>query len=812
MKTLFHSLPALLWLFVGYGDQAVAQPIVWVVPNSLQRVLPTDAAGSGTTASIFAVLGEYESFQVAIQGPSGGLTNVNFAVSDLTGPGGATISKSNLTLYRENYITITTHSPTWNGPPNLPLTTNTFPDALIPFLDPATGQPPVAATYQAVPFTVSSGNNAVIWIDVFVPRTASAGLYTGTYTVTSAQGSVQGQIQVNVWNFALPLNPSLKTNVNPGGTTVTGVNEELLRNKLSPSNVPTAKERTFIDQFGLNATDTGFFSGASYGHCGMTAAPTVQALQNAKATHQADLFLYNYTGDPESGCTTSTFYNNVISWAKNLHRAGIPNFMTQQPVPALYNDGLGTGRSAVDIWAMLPFDYDAAQSFSPPRVDYVIGKGDSAWSYNDLVVDSYSPKWELDFPPINYRIQPGFINQNLSLTGLLYWSVDDWPTNPWTNIQSAQFPGYPGEGILVYPGAPAGLQGVAPSMRLKYLRDGVEDYEFIQILKNCGQQAWALSTSQMVATNWSNWTSDENLLESVRRLLGNRIVAFCSGGDTTPPVVSMTAPTSGTLVRGTITLSANASDNVGVAGVQFLVDGANTGAEDTTSPYSISFNTSTLTNGSHTFSARSRDAAGNTATATAVTVTVDNVPPTVSMTAPANGATVSGSITLSATASDNLAVAGVQFLVDGTNTGAEDTTSPYSISFNTSTLTNGSHSFSARARDTAGNTTTSTTITVTVSNTTDTTPPIVSMTAPADSSTVTGTITLSANASDNIGVVGVQFLVDGANTGAEDTTSPYSISFNTSTLTPGYWYQFSARARDAAGNTTTSTPVSVLVQ
>src|SRR5262249_9522795 len=103
--------------------------------------------------------------------------------------------------------------------------------------------------------------------------------------------------------------------------------------------------------------------------------------------------------------------------------------------------------------------------------------------------------------------------------------------------------------------------------------------------------------------------------------------------DTTAPTVSLTSPTAGATVSGTITVSANASDNVGVVGVQFKLDGANLGAEDTASPYSVSWNTVSATNGNHTLTAVARDAAGNTTTSSAITVTVNNpvdtTPPTV---------------------------------------------------------------------------------------------------------------------------------------------------------------------------------------
>ena len=298
-------------------------------------------------------------------------------------------------------------------------------------------------------------------------------------------------------------------------------------------------------------------------------------------------------------------------------------------------------------------------------------------------------------------------------------------------------------------------------------------------------------------------------------------VDVTTGGDTTKPTVTLTAPAASSTVSSTVTFRANATDNVGVAGVQFKVDGANVGAEDTTAPYSISWNSTTATNGTHNIRAVARDAAGNTRWSAVRSVTVSNgtadtTKPTVSLTAPAASSTVSSIVTLSANASDNVGVVGVQFKVDGANVGAEDTTAPYSISWNSTTATNGTHNIRAVARDAAGNTRWSAVRSVTVANgTADTTKPTVSLTAPADGATVSGTVTLSASATDaGSGVAKVEFKRGNTVIG-EDTTATgtsYSIAWNTTTVANNS-YDIRAVARDNAGNVATSTPVvNVMVQ
>src|SRR5205809_987801 len=273
--------------------------------------------------------------------------------------------------------------------------------------------------------------------------------------------------------------------------------------------------------------------------------------------------------------------------------------------------------------------------------------------------------------------------------------------------------------------------------------------------------------------------------------------------DTTPPTVSITSPVSGATVGGTTSVTASASDNIGVVGVQFLLDGANLGVEDAAAPYSVSWNTTTASNGSHTLTAVARDAAGNRTTSAPVTVTVfnDTTPPTVSITSPVSGATVGGTTSVTANASDNVGGVGVQFLLDGANLGLQATPARRSSAWNTTTASNGSHTLTAVARDAAGNRTTSAAVTVTVFN--DTTPPTVSITSPVSGATVGGTTSVTANASDNVGVVGVQFLLDGANLGVEDAAAPYSVSWNTTTASSSEERRV-GEERDAAGKRTTA--------
>jgi Concanavalin A-like lectin/glucanases superfamily/Bacterial Ig domain/Abnormal spindle-like microcephaly-assoc'd, ASPM-SPD-2-Hydin len=193
-----------------------------------------------------------------------------------------------------------------------------------------------------------------------------------------------------------------------------------------------------------------------------------------------------------------------------------------------------------------------------------------------------------------------------------------------------------------------------------------------------------------------------------------------TGSDTTKPTVAITSPTASAAYStgsASLVLQGTAADDVGVTQVTWANSRGGSGTATGTASWTAAG--VTLQAGTNVLTVTARDAGGNTGTAT-LTVTYaasDTTAPTVQVTAPGAGATVSGTISVTATAADNVGVVGVQFLLDGAALGAEQTTAPYGVAWATGSVANGTHSLSARARDAAGNTTLAASVVVTVANT-----------------------------------------------------------------------------------------------
>jgi chitinase len=283
--------------------------------------------------------------------------------------------------------------------------------------------------------------------------------------------------------------------------------------------------------------------------------------------------------------------------------------------------------------------------------------------------------------------------------------------------------------------------------------------------------------------------------------------------DNTAPSVNMTDP--GTPLSGTVSLAATATD-VGGSGVSSVTiqrspAGAGTWTDvcsDSSSPYSCSFDTTSVGDALYDFRAVGTDVAGNSANSTSINRRIDNVVPTTSLTDP--GSPLRGTVTLDATASDGGGILNVKIQRSPAGAGTwtdicTDATSPYSCSFDTTGVGDGLYDLRALATDNASRSASST-----VSNRrVDNTAPSVAMTDPG--SPLSGSITLGATATD-IGGSGVANVViqrspAGAGTWTDictDSAFPYSCSFDTTSVGDAL-YDFRAVGTDVAGNSANST-------
>jgi hypothetical protein len=517
--------------------------------HPLERITPDSKAKSGNSVRLFAAKGEWESFQIAVKAPGGDLRNINLSISDLRGAKGK-IAKSNITLYREHFGSVKQSNTDYckgGDPARCSLGGGWYPDGLIPFQHPDTGKD-LKGNLDAVPYNLTAGKNAAYWVDVFVPRGTPAGIYRGTVKLSSSdrvasarlrlpdgtpnRSTISIPLSLKVWNFTLPLQPSLKTAFQIW-TVRNRANElELLRHRLNPTypHNPQA-EVEYAKSHGLTIVGDKGAGDASlmWGSCEVTpprAAPPVSKFREIAARHPAKIPVFIYSADEVESeyCPNMTTKVSPIlrGWGRNIHQAGLKHLVVMPPHPSLYDDG--TGRSAIDIWVV------SARTYRPHQadVDYVQanGKGE-VWSYSAMALDNHSPKWLIDYPLIDYRIHAGFINASLGMKGLLYWRVDDWQmANPWDRPNHQSQNGfYPGDGMLFYPGDRVGLSKdrMMPSMRIKALRDGVEDFEYVQILNRLGKGDRALEIAKTAGANWEEWTLDPQVLAAARIKLGNEI-------------------------------------------------------------------------------------------------------------------------------------------------------------------------------------------------------------------------------------------------------------------------------------------------
>jgi hypothetical protein len=275
----------------------------------------------------------------------------------------------------------------------------------------------------------------------------------------------------------------------------------------------------------------------------------------------------------------------------------------------------------------------------------------------------------------------------------------------------------------------------------------------------------------------------------------------------TTPAVTITAPAGTTTVSGALTVSGTAGDSAGIASVQVGVDDGVAQPATGTTDWTTSLDTTALTNGTHTINVEATDTAGHVGTAS-VTVTVNNsTTPVVTISQPADGSSVVGSLTVSGTAGDAAGISSVQLDVDGGTAQPVTGTTDWTTTVDTTMLTSGPHTIDVEATDAAGTVgSASVTVAVAADNTTT---PAVTISQPSAASTVSGVLTVAGTADDGRGIASVQVGVDTQPPHQAAGTSNWSTSLDTTGLTNGP-HVINVQATDTSG-TVGSASVTVTV-
>lgn len=562
------------------------------VISSLERIGQDEQLFGESEATIKAARNEYESFQVVVGALQKNIQVVNAEISDLKGDEG-TIGKENIVLYRPEYVRVGRSSPKAQLPPGL------YTDPLIPFENPHTGEvikpfrlyrefwpgPYITEGHEIypLPFEVWKGQNQPIWVDVFTPKNATAGDYSGVFTITfitlenlpsssglNADTIINKQISIpvnlTVWDFTLPDGPSYKNHFGGVGRLTSwydaDVGSEKYKNiemnyckmftehRLNPPFprrlLPIMQEngslkvipehhqelKSFIDEFHVTDFEITHapINGINDPHRELLDTEKqkiviyyrdyYQYLKENGWDNRAYVYLYD---EPN----TSECYARVSELGKLVHEAAPELKVLVVEQPYAEDSSWPNIDEAVDIWCGLFsfIDRDA--------INHAIDNGDEVWSYTALnqrspqyhptynKVKNYDPPyWNIDAQMISHRV-PTWMNYQYNISGILYWALtyrerDDW--DPTFRIR------YNGDGYFMYPGVPCGIDGPVSSIRLKNLRESMEDYEYLLLLEELVGREEVLKIVSKVAPNWWSTTRDPKMIFSTREMIANEIM------------------------------------------------------------------------------------------------------------------------------------------------------------------------------------------------------------------------------------------------------------------------------------------------
>jgi hypothetical protein len=521
-----------LWI----ATMAHAQGTVVWVASPWEHVLKTTEPGTARAVSLIAAANEYEAFRIIVRAGEQALPEVTLTATPLSGPGGQ-IAADQLTLFREHYLNVFAPSLRSTAP------VGWYPDALIPFVDPVTRQDLVGAKYDATPYTIEANANQGYWIDVYVPTGTKPGQYRGSVTVTSAgQKLAEVPVTLTVRSWGLPDTIAMQScfgslgsrlakqnNVAPDSAELAEIEDQyidaFLAHRAVPGSLgniwPTVNEdgtvddsqtgerlRKLVEDKHVNALRLPFSWGSGPEKCKAQLRALAGYLRQKGWLDLAYVYMKDEPNKPEE-------YEIVRQQGAAIKEAdpGIRRMCTEQTVTS--NPEWGTLYGAVDIWCPLWGLYDEQTAEERKAA------GETLWSYTALC-QREAPFWQVDFPPASFRA-PFWTSWHYDIKGFLYWSSVYWDAyeDVWNKPHFRDK--YWGEGMLVYPGPPAGIKGPVTSIRLKLVREALEDYEYMALAAKQGKQAQVDAIVDKISISFQQWEKNPEAYMAAREELAKLI-------------------------------------------------------------------------------------------------------------------------------------------------------------------------------------------------------------------------------------------------------------------------------------------------
>jgi MYXO-CTERM domain-containing protein len=553
------TLPLFVALLAA-GSASAAQ--VWVAPAA-QKIRPNvqPPAGAAAAAKIAAAKNEFEAFQVVVTGAASG---VSMNLEALNDGAGHTISGREIVLYREALLNVTAQSGGDGA-------TGMWPDALVPDVDPIAGE-----KRNAFPFDVPASESRAVLVDVHAPAGTPAGKYSGTLHVTGGV-SQDVAVELTVWDFEVPSTSTLRTAfgmawngpcMGHGDRNCAGGDNDMklraryiqsaLDNHVSihqpyfTSTVDSSGNENWgaFDQYAgpfLDGTADTRLKGAkltSVSVNGATTAAVVKAWSShfkGKGWNATTLFDY-VCDEPPLTCQWADIPGRIAQV-----RAGDPSMPTL--VTTTTWESAAHSVSGIDLYT--------------PVVNYVDGKpnanptgnqrakfGANTWWYQSCMsfgcsgvgpgVDSSTaesgwPTYAVDSDATRNRAME-WMSFSYDMSGELYYetTMGYFLGDPWST-QSAF--GGTGDGTLFYPGTPARIGGQTEipveSLRLKGIRDGMEDYELLNLAKTLGAGDKAKAIAAGLFPKTYQATANAAAVDSARAELA-ALILHALGKDTQP--------------------------------------------------------------------------------------------------------------------------------------------------------------------------------------------------------------------------------------------------------------------------------------